>query len=254
MKLVSWNVNGLRSILGKGLEEFIRVADADVYCFQEIKAMPDQVDPALFPPAGYRAYWNSAQRKGYSGTLILSKQEPLSTSLGMGLSGHDEEGRVITCEFADFFLVNVYTPNSKDDLSRLTYRHDEWDKLFLAYLKGLEVRKPVVVCGDLNVAHRPIDLARPKENEQSAGYTPQEREGFDNLLAAGFVDTFRHLHPDLAGQYTWWSFRAAARERNVGWRIDYFLVSASLAGRVLSAGILPMVTGSDHCPVTLEIS
>jgi exodeoxyribonuclease III len=253
MKLVSWNVNGIRSALGKTLAEFIASSDADVYAFQETKAERSQVESLTFPPRGYHAYWNSAEKKGYSGTLVLSKDKPLSVSYGLGLPDHDKEGRVITCEFADFVLVNVYTPNAKNDLARLKYRHDEWDPAFLSYVSKLETTKPVVICGDLNVAHEPIDLARAKENEGSAGYTPEEREGFGNYLAAGFVDTFRFLHPAEEGRYSWWSFRANARASNVGWRIDYFLASRSLAARVKSASILPEVTGSDHCPVVLEI-
>ena len=253
MKLISWNVNGIRSALGKGLQEFITASDADVYAFQETKAMQSQVETLSFPPSGYHAYWYSAEKKGYSGTLILSRIKPLSVSRGLGLPEHDREGRVITCEFADFFLVDVYTPNAKNDLSRLKYRHDEWDPAFLSHLKKLEEKKPVIFCGDLNVAHEPIDLARPKENEGSAGYTPEEREGFDNYVAAGFVDTFRFLNPDKDGCYSWWSFRANARANNVGWRIYYFLASKSLTPRIKSASIMPEITGSDHCPVALEI-
>jgi exodeoxyribonuclease III len=254
MKLISWNVNGIRSALGKGLGDFIRTTDADVYCFQEVKAEAQQVETLEFPPAGYHSYWNSAVKKGYSGTLVLSRAKPLSVTKGLGIPEHDGEGRVITCEFADYFLVNVYTPNSKNDLSRLKYRHDEWDRIFLAHVKKLEAHKPVVFCGDLNVAHEELDIARPKENEGSAGYTPEEREGFGNMVKAGFVDTFRQLHPGQGGRYSWWSFRAGARERNVGWRIDYFLISQGLLPRLKSATILPEVTGSDHCPVTLELA
>jgi len=254
MKFVSWNVNGVRSALGKGLADFIRSTNADMYAFQEVKAEPDQVESLEFPPAGYHAFWNPAQQKGYSGTLVLSRTKPLSVRLGMGPEEHDGEGRIVTCEYPDFFLVNVYTPNSKDDLARLVYRHDEWDRLFLAYLKKLEETRPVVFCGDLNVAHEEIDLARPKENTRSAGFTLEEREGFSNLVKAGFVDTFRHLHPGETGHYSWWSFRAGARARNVGWRIDYFLISQALLPRLRDAAIRPDVTGSDHCPVTLELA
>jgi exodeoxyribonuclease-3 len=254
MKLVSWNVNGVRSALGKGLAEFLRGCDADAYAFQEVKALPEQVENLDFPPQGYRAYWNPAEKKGYSGTLVLSKTQPISVAKGMNDPAYDNEGRVLTCEYPDFFLVNVYTPNSKDDLSRLAYRHDEWDRLFLAYLKKLEEKKPVIFCGDLNVAHEEIDIARPKENTRSAGFTIEEREGFSNFVAAGFVDTFRHFHPGETGHYSWWSYRAQARERNVGWRIDYFLVSAALLPRVRKTAILKEVTGSDHCPVLLEIN
>ena len=253
MRFISWNVNGIRSVLGKGLPEFLRASDADVYAFQEVKAEPDQVESLEFPPPGYHAFWNPAQKKGYSGTLVLSKEKPLSVTKGMNLPDHDGEGRVLTCEYTDFYLVNVYTPNSKDDLARLSYRHDQWDRLFLAYLKKLEATKPVIFCGDLNVAHEEIDLARPRENTRSAGFTSEEREGFDNLVKAGFVDSFRHLHPGEPGHYSWWSFRARARERNVGWRIDYFLLSQALLPRLKDAAILPEVTGSDHCPVALEL-
>ncbi|MFA5256962.1 MAG: exodeoxyribonuclease III [Opitutales bacterium] len=225
MKLISWNVNGLRAVLKSTLPGFLASTNADIYCFQEIKAMREQVDAPDFPPPGYHAVWNSALRKGYSGTLVLTKLEPLSVTLGLGYAEHDDEGRVITCEFEDFYLVNVYTPNAKNDLSRLAYRHDQWDRLFLEHMRRLDAAKPVLVCGDLNVAHREIDLARPKENVGCAGFTPEEREGFDNFMAAGFVDSFRHLHPDEEGHYTWWSFRANARERNIGWRIDYWLMS-----------------------------
>lgn len=253
MHFISWNVNGIRSVLGKGLMEFLRATDADVYAFQEVKAEADQVESLEFPPSGYHAYWNSAEKKGYSGTLVLSRVKPLSVVNGIGIPEHDHEGRVITCEFEEYYLVNVYTPNAKNDLSRLKYRHDEWDKLFLSYLKRLEEKKPVIFCGDLNVAHQAIDLARPKENEGSAGYTPEEREGFDNMEASGFTDTFRHLHPDEGGHYSWWSFRANARARNVGWRIDYFLVSNALLPRLKNATIMPEATGSDHCPVSMTL-
>jgi exodeoxyribonuclease III len=253
MKLISWNVNGIRSALGKGLADFISSSQADVYAFQETKAERSQVETLSFPPKGYFPFWNSAMKKGYSGTLILTKEKPLSVSYGLGIPAHDNEGRVIACEFADFFLVDVYTPNAKNDLSRLKYRHDEWDVAFLSFVKKLEGKKPVVFCGDLNVAHEPIDLARANENEGNAGYTQEEREGFDNFMAAGFVDTFRHLHPDGTGHYSWWSFRANARENNVGWRIDYFLISKSLLPRLKCAWIMPEVTGSDHCPVAIEI-
>ncbi|MBN1403484.1 MAG: exodeoxyribonuclease III [Opitutales bacterium] len=254
MHLVSWNVNGLRAVLKSTLPDFLAQTNADIYCFQEIKAMPEQVDVEGFPPAGYHAVWNPAQKKGYSGTLVLSKEKPISVTLGLGYEEHDTEGRVITCEFEDFYLVNVYTPNAKNDLSRLAYRHDTWDKLFLEHMQKLQARKPVAVCGDLNVAHREIDLARPKENVGSAGFTPEEREGFDNFVNAGFIDSFRHLHPDEGGHYTWWSFRANARERNVGWRIDYWLISPALLPRVQEASIMPQTTGSDHCPVVLKLA
>ena len=254
MKLVSWNVNGVRAALKSGLVDFLRKSDADVYCFQEVKAEAAQAESLEFPPPGYYAYWNSAQKKGYSGTLVLTREKPISVVNGIGLEKHDNEGRVVTVELKDFYVVDVYTPNSKNDLSRLAYRHDEWDRLFLEYVKKLEAKKPVVFCGDLNVAHEPIDLARPGENEGNAGYTPEEREGFDNMLKAGFVDSFRALHPNETGCYSWWSFRAGSRARNVGWRIDYVMLSQSLAPRLKTATILPEVTGSDHCPVAVELA
>ncbi len=254
MRLISWNVNGLRAVLKSTLPGFLAATNADIYCFQEIKAMPEQVDDPSFPPKGYHAVWNPAEKKGYSGTLVLSKEKPLSVSLGLGHPEHDKEGRVISCEFEDFFLVNVYTPNAKNDLSRLAYRHDVWDKLFLEHMQKLQAIKPLAVCGDLNVAYKEIDLARPKENVGSAGFTPEERKGFDNFVEAGFIDSFRQLHPGEEGHYTWWSFRANARERNVGWRIDYWLISPALLPRVSEASIMPEVTGSDHCPVVLELS
>lgn len=252
MKLLSWNVNGLRAVLNKGLLDYIREQDADVYCFQETKAGPDQVDPLFWPPAGYEAYWNSAQKKGYSGTLTLTKKRPLSVSLGFGIDAHDAEGRVLTTEFEDFYLVNVYTPNSQDGLRRLQYRQAEWDVLFLKHICELRKIKPVVACGDFNVAHREIDIARPKENQRSPGFTIEERTGFDNIVAAGFIDTFREFctEPD---NYTWWSMRTRARERNIGWRIDYFIISPELRPRLKRAWILCDVMGSDHCPVGIEL-
>lgn len=252
MKLLSWNVNGLRAMLNKGLLDYIREQDADVYCFQEVKAGPDQVDPLFFPPPGYEAYWNPAQKKGYSGTLTLTRKRPLSFSLGFGLDAHDGEGRVLTTEFDDFFLVNVYTPNSQDGLRRLQYRQKEWDVLFLQHISELQKTKPVVACGDLNVAHKEIDIARPKENQRSPGFTIEERSGFDNIVSAGFLDTFREFsqEPD---NYTWWSMRTRARERNIGWRIDYFIISPELRPRLKRAWILCDVMGSDHCPVGIEL-
>ena len=248
MHLVSWNVNGLRSALKKGFAGVITETAPDVVCLQEIKAMPEQVELSL---DGYRAYWNPAERKGYSGTLILSRPEPLRVTHGLGIPAHDGEGRLITAEFDDFFLVNVYTPNAKRDLSRLDYRTREWDVDFLAHLKELEAAKPVVLCGDLNVAHKEIDLANPKANVRNAGFTIEERASFDALMAAGFIDTFREFTPE-GGHYTWWSQRIGVREKNIGWRLDYFCVSASLRPRVRRSFIRPEVMGSDHCPVVME--
>lgn len=251
MKLVSWNVNGLRATLGKGLAEKMDALAPDVLCLQEIKARPEQVRDAWVDSWAH-ALWNPAQRPGYSGTLILSRVAPLSSSLGIGDPAHDSEGRVATMEFADFFLVNCYTPNAQNELARLPYRQ-EWDAAFRAYLCRLAQLKPVIFCGDLNVAHEEIDLARPDANHFSAGFSDEERAGFSALLAAGFADSFRRLHPDARDCYSWWSFRGGARARNVGWRIDYFGVSESLMPRVRAAEIHPEITGSDHCPVSLEI-
>jgi exodeoxyribonuclease-3 len=253
MRLISWNVNGIRAALGKGLADFLAAEAPDVLCLQETKARPEQVDlPLEFGP--YRAYWNSAEKKGYSGTAVFTRQKPLSVHNDIGVSIHDKEGRVITAEFPDFHLVNVYTPNAQDQLRRLDYRM-RWDKAFRSYLKKLGANgKPVVFCGDLNVAHQEIDIARPKENRNSPGFTGDERASFTRLLKSGFVDSFRHLHPDRTEAYSWWSFRAGARARNVGWRIDYFGVANSLADRITDASILPDVHGSDHCPVVLELA
>ncbi len=249
--LISWNVNGLRAVLQKGFEAFVRESSPDVLCLQEIKALPDQIEDLSWSE-GYDSYWNPAEKKGYSGTLVLTKVPPLSTALGMGMTEHDQEGRVITLEFSKHFLVNVYTPNSQNQLRRLPYRRD-WNRDFLAYLKSLEKSKPVVVCGDLNVAHTEIDLANPKTNRKNAGFTEEEREDFTTLLESGFVDTFRMFTPD-PHHYTWWSYRAGARSRNIGWRIDYWLVSEALRKKVKASEILPEVMGSDHCPVQLTLS
>ena len=249
MKLVSWNVNGIRSILGKGLPAYLEAADADVVCLQESKARPEQVAHAF---DGYHACWNSAAKPGYSGTVILSRNEPRSVTPGIGHPDHDNEGRVITADFGDFFLVNVYTPNSQRGLTRLDYRTRSWTPAFVAFLKSLQKSKPVIFCGDMNVAHREIDLARPRENIRNAGFTVEEREAFDRVLDAGFVDTFR-LFETGGGHYTWWSYQSGARARNIGWRIDYFCVSSSLVPRLRSAFIQPDVTGSDHCPVGISI-
>ena len=248
MKLISWNVNGIRSVLKKGFLDFLAEEKADIVCLQETKAHPDDVE-AEFP--GFEAHWNWAEKKGYSGVLTLSKVKPLSVTRGIGTADHDREGRVLTTEFADFFLVNVYVPNSKRELTRLPYRQ-QWDRDFLAYLKRLEKTKPVIWCGDLNVAHTEIDLARPKDNVKNHGFTPEERAGFDAFVAAGFIDTFRAFEK-AGGHYTWWSQMGTARTRNIGWRIDYYLCSAALRPRLKAARIYPHITGSDHCPVGIEL-
>ena len=249
MKLISWNVNGLRAVLKRNFLGFLDDEKPDVLLLQETKCGPDDVDTPW--PAGYGAHWNPARKKGYSGTAVLSLVPVLSVTTGIGQEAHDAEGRVLTVELADFFVVSVYVPNSKRGLTRLDYRM-EWDRAFLAYLRDLERHKPVVFGGDLNVAHMPIDLAHPKANVRNHGFTAEERGGFDALVAAGFVDTFREFEKG-PGHYTWWSVMTNARERNVGWRIDYFLVSAALRPRLRRAWIRPDVTGSDHCPVGLEI-
>ncbi len=249
MKFISWNVNGLRACYGKGFEEAFRTLDADFFCLQETKMQEGQLDAAF---EGYRSYWNYAEKKGYSGTAVFTRREPLAVTYGLGAEEHDREGRVITLEMEDFFLVTVYTPNSQDELRRLDYRM-EWEDAFRQYLLGLDARKPVVVCGDLNVAHREIDLKNPKANRRNAGFTDEERAKFQALLDAGFVDTFRYFYPDLEGIYSWWSYRFRAREKNAGWRIDYFLVSARLTERLQEAKIHTEVYGSDHCPVEVVL-
>ena len=249
MKFVSWNVNGLRACLGKGFEDYFRSSGADFFCLQETKMQPGQAEVSA---EGYHVYWNSAEKKGYSGTAVFARPEPLAVRLGIGHELHDHEGRVITLEYPGFFLVTVYTPNSQRGLTRLPYRLC-WEEDFRRYLMGLDAKKPVVVCGDLNVAHREIDLKNPKSNEQNAGFTPQERGAMTRLLDSGFVDTFRHLHPDETGRYSWWSYMFHARENNAGWRIDYFLVSERLKDRIMLADIDSAVPGSDHCPVLLEL-
>jgi exodeoxyribonuclease-3 len=249
MKLVSWNVNGLRACLGKGFEDFVRGSDADVICLQEVRALPDQVQLDL---PDYTMHWNPAQKKGYSGTALLTRGRPLAVFPGLGQALEDTEGRVLTAEFPDYYVVTVYTPNVQRELTRLEYRDQQWDPGFLRFLRRLEKTKPVVFCGDLNVSHREIDLANPGPNRGNAGFTDEERAGFDKLLAAGFVDTFREFETG-GGHYTWWSNRKGVRERNIGWRIDYFLVSGALRARVRAAGIRPDVYGSDHCPITLEL-
>ncbi|MFZ8929449.1 MAG: exodeoxyribonuclease III [Gammaproteobacteria bacterium] len=253
MKLLSWNVNGIRAAVGKGFVDKIHAMQCDVVCLQETKAQDDQVVATLEDLEGYYVFSNSANRKGYSGTAILTTLEPLTVTNDIGIDQHDEEGRVICAEFPGFFLVTVYTPNSGNGLRRLEYRQI-WDRDFLAYLQSLKKHKPVILCGDLNVAHRDIDLARPKPNyNKTAGYTQQEIDGLDNIVSAGFLDTFRYLHPNSI-KYSWWSFRAGARAKNIGWRIDYFLCSESLTKNIKSADILNEVEGSDHCPVMLEIN
>ncbi|MDT8399549.1 MAG: exodeoxyribonuclease III [Pseudomonadales bacterium] len=252
MRFVSWNVNGIRAVMKKDFLPALKAMATDVICLQETKAQDEQVVDALAGLAGYHIYTNSAVKKGYAGTAILTRVQPLAVICDINVPEHDQEGRVITAEFPDFYLVTVYTPNSGSELKRLVYRQ-HWDRHFLDYLKTLEVNKPVLVCGDLNVAHRDIDLARPKANyNKSAGYMQEEIDGFDKLLAAGFIDTFRHRHGERI-KYSWWSYRAGARARNVGWRIDYFLASAALSSRIQEADILDDVRGSDHCPVLLEL-
>ena len=249
MKLISWNVNGLRACVGKGFYESIAALDADVVCLQETKLQAGQIDLAL---EGYETYWNYADKKGYSGTAIFTRRHPLSVTYGLGIDLHDHEGRIITAEYEDFYLVTAYVPNSQDGLRRLDYRQ-QWDKDLRAYLKDLETRKPVVLCGDLNVAHREIDLKNPKSNRKNAGFTDEEREGFQQLLDAGFVDTFRHFYPDQTDIYSWWSYRFRAREKNAGWRIDYFVVSEALRPLLESAAIHTEIFGSDHCPVEVVL-
>lgn len=250
-KLISWNLNGIRAAVKKGLIESIEKLNPDVLCFQETKAQDDQVTEALTDLNGYHLVSNSAVKKGYSGTAVLSKKEPLSVSFGMGIEEHDQEGRITTVEFDNYYLTTVYVPNSKRELERLDYRKG-WDADFLKYLKTLESKKPVIVCGDFNVAHKEIDLARPKPNyNKTAGYTQTEIDGMDNFINAGLIDTFRHFYPDKKDVYSWWSYRAGAKEKNVGWRIDYFLVSESLKPSLEDASIFPEYSESDHCPVEL---
>ena len=248
MKLISWNVNGLRACVGKGFEESFGQLDADFFCLQETKMQEGQLDLQV---EGYTSYWNYAEKKGYSGTAVYTRHTPLSVSYGIGVDEHDHEGRVITLEMADFYLVTVYTPNSQDGLRRLDYRM-EWEDAFLTFLQALDAKKPVVVCGDMNVAHQEIDLKNPKTNRRNAGFTDEERAKFSHLLASGFTDTFRLLHPDEI-KYSWWSYRFKAREKNAGWRIDYFLVSDRLTDRVHAAEIHNEIMGSDHCPVELVL-
>ena len=249
LKLVSWNVNGLRACLKKGFAEAFQALDADVVCIQETKMQPGQAD---FDPAGYTEYINSAEKKGYSGTLIYTRRPPLSAVNGIGIEAHSHEGRAITLEYENFYLVNVYVPNSQNELARIDYRM-QWEDDLRAYLQGLDAKKPVILCGDMNVAHQEIDLKNPGPNRGAAGFSDQERGKMTELLGTGFVDSFRYLHPDATGVYSWWSMRFRARERNAGWRIDYFIVSDRIKDRIKAADILMDIQGSDHCPVTLEI-
>lgn len=252
IKLASWNVNGIRSVLNKGaLQSYLDESNPDIICLQETKAQEDQVD-FDFSELGYYEFWNSAVRKGYSGTAIFTKIKPLSVTYGIGIEDHDQEGRVITLEFADYYLVTVYTPNAKRDLTRLEYRQ-VWEDDFLAYLNTLNAVKPIVFCGDLNVAHQEIDLANPKTNTKNAGFTIEERTKFSQVIEAGYVDVFRYRNPEVTGAYTWWSYMNKARQRNVGWRIDYFVVSPNIIDRIHDVKIRPEVMGSDHCPIELEI-
>ena len=250
MKFISWNVNGLRAARGKGFEDVFRELDADFFCLQETKLQAGQIDLS-FP--GYESYWSYAEKKGYSGTAIFTKHSPLSVRYNLGIPEHDTEGRAVTLEYENFFLVCVYTPNAQDGLKRIDYRM-AWEDAFRAYLQELDGQKPVIVCGDMNVAHEEIDLKNPKQNVGNAGFSDEERGKFTELLAAGFTDSFRFLYPDRRDAYSWWSYRAAARQRNVGWRIDYFVISDRLRDKVQDAYILPDIQGSDHCPVGLDIA
>ena len=249
MKLISWNVNGLRACMKKGFEDFFREADADIFCVQETKLQEGQID---FCPEGYHCYWNYAERKGYSGTAVFTKKEPLEVVYGIGIDEHDHEGRVITLEYENFYFVTVYTPNSQSELARLSYRM-QWEDAFRDYLKELDAHKPVIVTGDMNVAHQEIDLKNPKTNRKNAGFTDEERAKFQELLDAGFTDTYRALYPDKI-EYSWWSYRFKAREKNAGWRIDYFLISSSVRDRLADAKIRTEIMGSDHCPVELDMN
>ena len=250
MKLISWNVNGLRACMGKGFMEAFTGLDADIFCLQETKLQAGQISLDL---PGYHQYWNYAEKKGYSGTAVFSKTEPLSVTYGIGMEEHDHEGRVVTAEYEDFYFVCVYVPNSQRELTRLAYRQ-EWEAAFLDYILSLEAKKPVVYAGDLNVAHREIDLKNPASNHRNAGFTDEERACFGRVLDAGYIDTFRHFYPELTGAYSWWSYMFHAREKNVGWRIDYFVASQKLEGRLVSAAIHGDIFGSDHCPVELVIA
>ncbi len=248
-KMISWNVNGLRACVGKGFVDIFNELDADVFCIQESKLQEGQIDLEL---PGYYQYWSYAEKKGYSGTALFSKEEPLSVSYGIGVEEHDHEGRVITAEYADYYVVTCYTPNSQNELARLPYRM-QWEDAFRTFLKSLEEKKPVIFCGDLNVAHKEIDLKNPKTNRKNAGFTDEERGKFTELLDSGFIDTYRYFYPDKEGVYSWWSYRFKAREKNAGWRIDYFCVSKSLEDRLIGTQIHTEILGSDHCPVELQI-
>jgi len=249
MKLISWNVNGIRACLTKGFEEVFKKMDADIFCLQETKCQPDQINLEF---QGYTSYWNSAEKKGYSGTAIFTKQKPINVTYGIGIEEHDKEGRVITLEFEKFYIVDIYTPNSKRELERLEYRQI-WEDEIRKYLLKLNETKPVIMCGDLNVAHKEIDLKNPKTNRHNAGFTDEERNKMTELLDSGFTDTFRYLYPEKENAYSWWSYMGHAREKNVGWRIDYFIVSKSIEKQIKEAKIYPEIMGSDHCPVGLEI-
>ena len=250
MKLISWNVNGIRACENKGFNEFFNKIDADIFCVQETKCQEGQIELEF---KGYKSFWNSAEKKGYSGTAIFTKIDPVSVRYGIGIEEHDKEGRVITLEFEKFYMVNIYTPNSKRELERLDYRQ-VWEDEIRKYLLKLNEVKPVIMCGDLNVAHKEIDLKNPKTNRRNAGFTDEERNKMTELLNAGFIDTFRYLYPDKEEQYSWWSYMGKAREKNVGWRIDYFIVSKDIKDKIIDAKIYPEVMGSDHCPVGLEMS
>ncbi len=249
MKLISWNVNGIRACVTKGFEDYFKEADADVFCIQESKMQEGQLELSL---PGYYQYWNYAEKKGYSGTAIFVKKEPISVTYGIGIEEHDHEGRVITLEYEDHYMITVYTPNSQNELARLDYRMT-WEDAFRDYLKGLAAKKPVIVCGDMNVAHNEIDLKNPKTNRKNAGFTDEERAKMTELLGSGFIDTFRYFYPDQTDIYSWWSYRFKAREKNSGWRIDYFLVSEELKDKLVDAKIHTEIFGSDHCPVELDI-
>lgn len=253
MRLISWNVNGLRAVINKGFKDFFDKESADIFCIQETKMQEDQIDISINEIfKNYNSYWNSAEKKGYSGTAVFTKQKPLNVSYGIGIEEHDKEGRVITLEFENFYLVNCYTPNSKRELERLDYRQ-EWENEIRNYLTNLDKKKPVIYCGDLNVAHKEIDLKNPKTNRRSAGFTDEERNKMTELLDSGFTDTFRYLYPDKEDAYTWWSYMFKAREKNVGWRIDYFIVSKSIEKKINESYIFSEVMGSDHCPVGIDI-
>lgn len=254
MKLISWNVNGLRAVVNKGFSEFFKEIDADIFSIQETKMKEDQLEENILSIfKEYHTYWNSAEKKGYSGTAIFTKEKPIKVTYGIGKEEHDKEGRVITLEFEKFFLINIYTPNSKRELERLEYRQ-EWEDEIRKYLSDLKLIKPVIMCGDLNVAHNEIDLKNPKTNRRNAGFTDEERTKMTELLNAGFIDTFRYKYPDLEGKYSWWSYMFHAREKNAGWRIDYFIVSEDLKDNIEDAKILSEIYGSDHCPVELDIN